>query len=368
MAALTEQMHLAEALGELATTLESVEFGPATADLAVERDRLVGTIRSFLVPRAIDPTAPLTVVLAGPTGSGKSTIANTLTGLDITPTGALRPTTTDPVVLTSPDRVGNYESIGGVRCRVIAGHAPVLDTIVLVDTPDIDSTSTAHREVAETLIDNADIVLFVTSALRYADEIPWQVLRRALSRGTPVINILNRVSPSTTGAIVDFRSRLAAAGLDDRIVTMSEHHLAEGSQQVPSLAIRSLRRRLFSIVADRERFADDVFTRVLRATVDQIGDVARSMAQLDDELSRLEADLSRDLAVRVSSIDFSGLGEGPGEGSSNRPLLPGTRRWKSGSGPTVANGSILVRRLVAIVEGDIRNWLVDGHDALHSRH
>ena len=43
--------------------------------------------------------------------------------------------------------------------------------------------------MAETMIDNADIVVYVSSALRYADLVPWEVLRRAHSRGVPVIQV-----------------------------------------------------------------------------------------------------------------------------------------------------------------------------------
>ena len=145
------------------------------------RDRLVRAIRSYLMPRIESPAAPLLVVFAGSTGAGKSTLLNSLTGIDVSETGALRPTTREPVVLSAdPDR---YQMVGGVECVTVGGAAPILESLAFADTPDIDSTAARHREVAEIMIDHADIVVFVSSASRYGDLVPWEVIRRARSRG-----------------------------------------------------------------------------------------------------------------------------------------------------------------------------------------
>jgi energy-coupling factor transporter ATP-binding protein EcfA2 len=366
---MTEQNHLGDALDRLAGALESLELGPASADLSSQRDRLVGTLRSYLIPRAIDTTTPLVVVLAGPTGSGKSTIANSLVGLDISRTGALRPTTTAPVVLAASRRAASYESIGGVHCEVATGHSPILETMVLVDTPDIDSTKTRHRVMAETMIDHADLVVFVTSALRYADDIPWQVLRRASSRGTPIIHVLNRVGSATAGAIVDLKTRLGAAGLDDELVTISEHHLADLAQQLPSLAMRSLRKRLFGVAANRERFTADAFADVLRATVGQTADLTLSITRMRDDMAVIEGDLSGRLAERVTGMALSDLAEDLIRELPQATSRVGFHLWRlrvgRRVGGTAETGSMTVDRIVTFVESDIRRWLLEESDDLH---
>jgi len=48
--------------------------------------RLIRIIRSYLIPRLTNPEAPLCVVFAGPTGSGKSTLINSLSGLKVSET------------------------------------------------------------------------------------------------------------------------------------------------------------------------------------------------------------------------------------------------------------------------------------------
>lgn len=367
-----DQSEIGDDLARLAGALESLELGPDATSWAAERDRLAGMIRSYLIPRAADRTAPMTVVVAGPTGSGKSTLVNSVTGEDVSRTGALRPTTRSPVVVSSPGAAAHYESIGGVRCEVVTVDAPVLDSLVLVDAPDVDSTAPGHRAMAETLIDNADVVIFVTSALRYADDVPWQVLRRAVSRGAPVLNVLNRVGSASGGAKVDFRSRLSAAGMDDELITVPEHHLADNSQRVPAVAVRALRGRLEDLVDDREALQGRVFDRVLRSTVVDATGLVGSMSEFTHEVDRLAVEISVHLADRVASLDLAdstcGLAPDPPSRRSRLALSLWRRRARQeGTATAEETEGKLVERIVSIVHGDLRRWMAHERAALLER-
>ncbi len=267
--------------------LKSAPFLGKDADR--ERDRLTRTIRSYLIPRVENPDAPFLVVVAGPTGSGKSTLVNSLAGMNLADTGAVRPTTRSPLILTGTDPSTSEVSVGGVDCRVAVGKAPILKHMSLVDTPDIDSTASRHREMAETLVDHADVVVFVTSAIRYADQVPWEVLRRARSRGAVVIPVLNRVGPDGSAAAHDFGRRLGDAGLDDHPVRVPEHHLGEGATKVPSLAVRELKKRLYAVARDRSRHQRAVVNRVLNSTSNQIRTLTASVTSLAAELDAIES-------------------------------------------------------------------------------
>src|SRR5690606_39263452 len=76
----------------------------------------------------------------------------------------------------------------------------------LLDAPDIDSVVTSNRDLARQLLAAADLWLFVTTAARYADAVPWELLREAAERGTSVAIILDRVPPE---AMEDIRVHLA---------------------------------------------------------------------------------------------------------------------------------------------------------------
>lgn len=365
MVALRDTRHIGEALENLAGALETLDLGPEPSHLHSDRERLASTIRSYLIPRAIDPGAPITVVFAGPTGSGKSTLINSLTRRDLAEVGVLRPTTRHPLVLSAPRLAHRHEVIGGVACEVATGDAPVLDAMTLVDTPDIDSTASGHRAIAETLVDNADVVVFVTSALRYADDVPWQVLRRAKSRGTELINVLNRVGSATSGAVVDFKARLRVEGLSDDLVTVPEHHLPDDGQRVPTTAIRSLAKRLSAIVSEKDEHHSIMFDRVLRATTRQVMELAREIRDRAEDTDSLEAELSIYLSNRAANLYLGGVADGLYEPIPDRESRWARRRWKAAN--RIEKDEIETRkktigdRISALVHGDLRRWIVDEH-------
>jgi hypothetical protein len=361
--ALRDTSRFGDSLDSLAAALESLELGPRLTALDADRDRLASMIRSYVIPRVEDPGLPLMVVFAGPTGSGKSTLINSLTQRELAGTGVLRPTTTKPLVLASRGTGRRFEQLGGVSCRVIEGDAPVLATMALVDTPDIDSVAVEHRVQAEDLIDSADVVVFVMSALRYADDVPWQVLRRAASRGTEVLHVLNRVASSTSGAAVDFTARLRAEGFEDGVVTVPEHHLPEGAFRLPSTAVRSLGRKLRAMAVERERHSASIFDRVIRSIIDQVTDLTRVMAAEADAIDSLEAELSIQLAdrtARFTAPELAGdLFTAPPGGDSPWSR----RRWRLAN--RLEPDEVAVRerriaaRLVSIVDADLRHWVTD---------
>lgn len=279
---------LVESLIRLAEAVEGLDLRAADVlghqDVAINRDRISGAVRDYLIPRLEQPEAPLVVVFAGPTGSGKSTLVNSLTGLDLTVAGAIRPTTARPLVLAG-DLAHGEAAKGDGEAQVVVGGAPVLEHMTFVDTPDIDSTSTQHRVIAESFIDRADIVIFVVSASRYADAVPWEILRRATSRGATVIPVVNRLGPGGGAVVTDFGARLRAAGLDVTPVRVPEHHLPAGAQHVPSPAVRELQRRLFKVAKQQRDHQAEVTGRVLTNTVTQARALADRIHRIGEEVT-----------------------------------------------------------------------------------
>ena len=347
MVAVRRPHRLTEDLGGLASALEALDLRGTSLvgdDLAPQRDRLAGVVRNYLIPRIDSPDEPLLVVVAGPTGSGKSTLVNSLAGLDLSSTGPLRPTTSVPLVLT---RMGRHESgmtVGGVACDVRVGEAPILRHMSLVDTPDIDSTATEHRALSETLIDHADIVVFVASGLRYADAVPWEVLRRALSRGTAVIPVLNRVVSGADAALLDFKALLFGAGIDVDPLRVPEHHLGPTAQQVPSLAVRDLRRRLYDVACDQDTYQRGVVNRVMNTTIGQV----RELIARVDEAGRSLLAMAGDAGAEASAA--AELGKVPRPWASLElppPPSGGWRlsRWRSKVEPSPADLDIWIRQI-----------------------
>ena len=133
---------------------------------------------------------------------------NSLVGRRVTEPGVLRPTTRSPVLVCHP-----YDLHWFSDARVLpeltrtSGAATDQQSLQLVssaamdpglaflDAPDIDSVVAENRRLAGQLMAAADLWLFVTTAARYADAVPWDVLQTAQERGTALAMLLDRVPP-----------------------------------------------------------------------------------------------------------------------------------------------------------------------------
>ena len=214
------------------------------------RDELLAQLDDYLVPRLRAPQAPLLVVVGGSTGAGKSTLVNSLVGRRVTEAGVLRPTTRTPVLVCHPDdhhwfagrrvlprlsRVWmprqdvvydpGYAAVGGYRSGGAQPAEPALSLhteetlprgLALLDAPDIDSLVAHNRDLAAELICAADIWLLVTTAARYADALPWNLLRTAREYDVTLATVLDRVPHQVVGEVSRaYADLLERAGLGD---------------------------------------------------------------------------------------------------------------------------------------------------------
>ncbi len=199
---------------------------PAAAKVRVD---LLQQLDDYVIPRLQSLEAPLLAVVGGSTGAGKSTLVNSLVGHQVTKPGVLRPTTRSPVLVHHPSderwfidtrvlpglaRVrGNDQTDDPSAVRLVSTEA-LPAGLALLDAPDIDSVVAANRDLAAQLLSAADLWLFVTTAARYADAVPWALLRQASERGTSVAIILDRVPAEAVGEIRDhLTSMLKEQGL-----------------------------------------------------------------------------------------------------------------------------------------------------------
>jgi hypothetical protein len=184
-------------------------------------------INDYLIPRIRRIDAPLLAVLGGSTGSGKSTITNTLAGAVVSKSGVIRPTTRAPTLICHPEDTRWFMATGenGILAglpRVTgegdpSGHVlkvtevgTMTPGLAIVDAPDIDSVAHENRELATQLLASADLWLFTTTAVRYADAVPWDFLRRARDRGTSLAIIINRIPVGAASEVVPHLAEMMA--------------------------------------------------------------------------------------------------------------------------------------------------------------
>jgi energy-coupling factor transporter ATP-binding protein EcfA2 len=276
---------------DLAQFLSRVSDVLGNSDLELpepERKTLAALVDNGLLPRLLHPAAPLKVVFAGPTGSGKSTLINSVAGRHVTRSGVLRPTTTKPLIYAHAEHQ-TVISTEEIPYDMVSGISPILDSLSLIDTPDLDSTNVENRRRALDAISRADAVVFVTSALRYADLVPWEVFRDVAARGVPVVFVINRISSSTPGVVTDFRRRARREGFSMTVVRVEEHHL-ESDGLLPGASVRDLRRAIVGSIpsASEAQYRIDEGVRYVVDTLEKmrttVGEREASVLGLREEV------------------------------------------------------------------------------------
>jgi energy-coupling factor transporter ATP-binding protein EcfA2 len=272
---------LVSALEQLRDRVGGVRLGLATVDADEARRSARGVVEQvddYLLPRLRSLDAPLLAVVGGSTGAGKSTLVNSLVGAAVSPSGVIRPTTRAPVLVCAPgdthwfegDRVlpglarvtGAGQDAGAGTLRLVAlPQQPA--GLALLDAPDVDSVVATNRDLAAQLLAAADLWLFVTTAGRYADAVPWDVLRDAQERATALAVVLDRVPPEAVEEVADDLGRLLKeAGLGAaRLFVVEERPLADG--RLPADQVDPVRDWLHSLAVDEQARA-----AVVRQTLD----------------------------------------------------------------------------------------------------
>ncbi|MBN0046383.1 dynamin family protein [Streptomyces actuosus] len=242
------------------------------------RDELLAQLDDYLVPRLRQPEAPLLAVVGGSTGAGKSTLVNSLVGRRVSEAGVLRPTTRTPVLVCHPE---DQHWFSGMRVlpdltRVWTPHQDVGDDLLLpdenparvlrietadtlppglalLDAPDVDSLVADNRVLAAELICAADIWVMVTTAARYADAVPWHMLRTAKEYDATFVTVLDRVPHQVVAEVSrQYGALLTKAGLGDvpRFTVPELPESAWGGGLLPATAVAPLRSWLVHHVQD----------------------------------------------------------------------------------------------------------------------
>ena len=199
---------------------------PGAASARAERQEMLSQFDDYVLPRLTDLDAPLLAVVGGSTGAGKSTLVNSICRRLVSRSGVLRPTTracvlvhhpedaswfTTPRILPDLTRLSGSGADDPAAVRLVAADG-LPPGVALLDAPDIDSVVEANRDLARQLLSAADLWLFVTTASRYADAVPWKFLRQAVERGTSVAIVLDRIP---AGAEHDIGEHLADMLIDE---------------------------------------------------------------------------------------------------------------------------------------------------------
>lgn len=308
-------VQLLERVAKLEASLNDLHFILATGQTGSNGESLrikaLHQINDYLEPRINNLNAPLLAVVGGSTGAGKSTLVNSLLGDRISRSGAVRPTTRTPVLAVNPadepwfanERIlpelsrlkgaGYSEGHGMERhdALLVVPHTNVPHGLAILDAPDIDSVSDDNRALAGQLLNAADLWIFVTTANRYADAIPWEVLTEAGTREITVCVILNRVPAGAEADIVpDLERLLSAKNLDPKLLHVINEVQLDDQQMIPGERLEPISAWLNSLASnatERQRIAEQTLEGAIRRLQNDVRSLGEQAEDQDLQLQSL---------------------------------------------------------------------------------
>ena len=344
---------------------------PGAAEARGAQSALLKQLDDYVIPRLTSLDAPLLTVVGGSTGAGKSTLVNSLVGSAVSRVGVLRPTTRLPVLVhhREDERWFTGSRILPDLARITGGddarddHSAVRLVasntlpagLALLDAPDIDSVVRENRQLARQLLSAADLWLFVTSAARYADSVPWDLLRGAAEQGTAVAIILNRVPPE---AMDEIRTHLASMLREHGLATAPIFTVAETTLSVDGLLseheIGRLRSWLSSLARDakaRSIVVRRTLTGALSSLAGRVLELSAATAEQDAAAAALHQEVTAAYGAALEAVE---------QGMTDGTLLRGEvlARWQEfvGTGEFLrqveAGVSRLRDRLTAALKGN----------------
>jgi len=298
---------LRAALDRLAEAVEAVGFrlpGSAGPDRRQLRDITATLVRDYLVARLGDMDGPMLVAVFGPTGSGKSTILNALAGREVSPAGVIRPTTRAPVVWCRRGHAHRYAAGAFAEALVVEDDHPLLASMTIVDTPDLDSYADENRRRAERILAIADVGVFVTTPQRYADAVPWEVMRGLAERGLPLTFVMNRLSRRAAGSLADFAAVLRREGVADLAggETVAIHEQRRGSVVLPKAVIKGLGQVVDDLAVRRAEVVLESVDGALATAASRSGAVADEVRSQDAEALALRAAVDHAYRTQIEEL------------------------------------------------------------------
>jgi len=143
--------------------------------------------------------------------------------------------------------------------------------LALLDAPDIDSLVARNRELAAELICAADVWVLVTTAARYADAVPWHLLRTAKEYDVTLVTVLDRVphqiATDISGRYAELLQRAGLGHVPRFTIPELPESAGGGSGLLPATAVAALRGWL-------ERHAQDPVARAAAAERTAAGVIA----------------------------------------------------------------------------------------------
>ena len=195
-------------------------------------------------------------VLAGGTGSGKSSLFNRLAGADFSAVGVIRPFTKDPhACVWGMDGAAQLLEWLRIPSRNRYARSSALDEgesslrgLILIDLPDHDSVAASALDETNRLVGVADLMVWVLDPQKYADAAVHSRYLTPLAGHSAVIAVvLNQSDLLTAEQVEDCEADLVrlldSEGLHDAQVLVTSARTGAGVDELRKLLARTVAER-----------------------------------------------------------------------------------------------------------------------------
>ena len=313
---------LARALAVLRDALAGVRLPielPGAAAAASRAREAVAQLDDYILPRLSRLEAPLLAVVGGSTGAGKSTLVNSVVGRVVSAPGVIRPTTRSPVLIHHPDDARWFGSdrilpglarsadrVADARTLQLVPEPSLPHGLAILDAPDIDSVVAENRAHAAQLLAAADLWLFVTSAARYADAVPWDYLRAAAEREAVVAVVLDRVPPAAISEVpTHLGQMMGQRGLGRSPLFAVPETRVDDDGLLPDAAVAPIREWLAGLAQDatsRQLVVMQTLDGAIRSLVGSAPVVVQAVADQASAIATLRQDAEQSYAEAVRTV------------------------------------------------------------------
>jgi GTP-binding protein EngB required for normal cell division len=276
--------------GRLAALARIVELGPGRVEPKLLADS--GQLLLRAGDRLKLSSDHTVVALAGGTGSGKSTLFNSISGLELSPTGVRRPTTARThACVWGLEGAGPLLDWLQIQWRHRFARASALDKgesqlhgLILLDLPDHDSIRALTDTEADRLIQVADLVVWVLDPQKYADASTHRHYVTDLAGHEAVtIFVLNQAdrleAEELAECVADLDGLLRREGVENPIIVATSAITGRGVDSLKSVLAETVSKRRAAV----QRLEADLDRLRLRlAKVMPTGETPAASSSIDD--------------------------------------------------------------------------------------
>ena len=213
------------------------------------------------------------VVLAGGTGSGKSSLFNQLAGADFSPVGVVRPMTREAYACVwgmdgaNPllDWLGVRDRNRYARSSALGEGERALRGLLLLDLPDHDSVLSGESGSVNRLVSLADLMVWVLDPQKYADAaVHSRYLMPMAGHSSVIAVVLNQAdlltTEQTSDCVTDLQRLLDTEGLHESRILVTSALTGAGLDDLREALAKAVTARR----ASTERLSADVDALALR--------------------------------------------------------------------------------------------------------